>query len=264
MPEEAPMPPQTIVSEPEPDVVPYEPIQPVRPTYTPAPVVETTTYVVGRGDSLSVIAARYGLRTAELVALNNIADPNKIRLGQKLILPGKHNVSSRPRRSPSKPSRPAPVITAGASTYVVKSGDCLSVIAARHGCKTAALRSANNLRGDRIIVGQKLVIPGGASSAPSPRAPSSPAPTQVTPVEPVSVTPDLEADFAPIAPVEEPEEIELPRTVPVATDARVHTVAEGEDLLTIASQWNVSISELKRLNGLTDMPLVAGQKLRIP
>lgn len=259
------MPPDRITPEPEPDVVSYEPIrQPLEPTYTPAPMVETTTYVVRRGDSLSVIAARYGLRTSELAAVNNISDPNKIRLGQKLILPGKHNVSVPPRRTTSTPSRPAPAVPAGASTYVVKSGDCLSVIAARHGCKTAALRRANNLRGDRIIVGQKLVIPGGASAPSAPRTPAPPTAPRTDTAAPVSITTDLDADFAPIAPIEEPEEITLPSATPTATDARVHTVADGEDLLTIASQWNVSISELKRLNGLTDMPLVAGQKLRIP
>lgn len=43
--------------------------------------------------------------------------------------------------------------------YVVRSGDTLSVIARRHGVSLADLRNANGLRGDRILVGQRLMIP---------------------------------------------------------------------------------------------------------
>ncbi len=43
--------------------------------------------------------------------------------------------------------------------YVVRSGDTLSVIARRHGVSVAELREANGLRGDRILVGQRLNIP---------------------------------------------------------------------------------------------------------
>lgn len=43
--------------------------------------------------------------------------------------------------------------------YIVRSGDTLSVIARRHGVSLADLRGANGLRGDRILVGQRLIIP---------------------------------------------------------------------------------------------------------
>lgn len=45
------------------------------------------------------------------------------------------------------------------SSYTVRRGDSLSVIADRHGVSLASLRRANNLRGDRIMVGQVLKIP---------------------------------------------------------------------------------------------------------
>ena len=45
-----------------------------------------TYYTVVSGDNLTSIAKRYGTTVAQLVAWNNIADPNKIYVGQKLIV----------------------------------------------------------------------------------------------------------------------------------------------------------------------------------
>jgi LysM repeat protein len=47
------------------------------------------------------------------------------------------------------------------SVYVVKTGDSLTKIARAHGTTLRALRTANNLKTDRILVGQKLKIPAG-------------------------------------------------------------------------------------------------------
>ena len=48
--------------------------------------------------------------------------------------------------------------------YVVKEGDTLGLIARKHGITIAALKKANNLKADRIYVGQKLRIPVKAAS----------------------------------------------------------------------------------------------------
>jgi LysM repeat protein len=64
-----------------------------RPKYTP----ETTaasgsasgSYKVQSGDTLSVIAAAHRTSVSTLVSLNGIKDPDKIRAGQTLKLPGK-------------------------------------------------------------------------------------------------------------------------------------------------------------------------------
>lgn len=58
------------------------------PTTEPA---TTTTleqyYEVQPGDSLSAIAAHFDVKLADLVAINEITDPNKIQAGQKLLIP---------------------------------------------------------------------------------------------------------------------------------------------------------------------------------
>jgi LysM repeat protein len=50
----------------------------------------------------------------------------------------------------------------GGRTHTVGRGDTLGDIAARHGVTVAALKIANKLKGDRIFVGQVLVIPGSS------------------------------------------------------------------------------------------------------
>lgn len=59
----------------------------------------------------------------------------------------------------------------GEMTCVVKRGETLSLIARRHGVTVAALQQRNRLQGDRILVGQKLVIPGTTAAIPPGLAP---------------------------------------------------------------------------------------------
>lgn len=45
-------------------------------------------YIVQAGDTLSLIALRFGVSTSALISANNINDPNAINAGTKLIIPG--------------------------------------------------------------------------------------------------------------------------------------------------------------------------------
>jgi len=56
------------------------------PEATPTPF-GATTYTVQRGDNLSRIAARFGVTLADLLAANDIAEPNKIYSGTVLDIP---------------------------------------------------------------------------------------------------------------------------------------------------------------------------------
>ena len=50
---------------------------------------KTATYTVKRGDTLTAIAQKYGTTVQKLVTLNNIANPDVIKVGQKLTIPAK-------------------------------------------------------------------------------------------------------------------------------------------------------------------------------
>ncbi len=67
---------------------------PVR-TQEPAPFI----HVVQRGEYLQYIADLYGVKVEDIVALNDIKNPNRIRPGQELLIPGYgHQPSPSPGR----------------------------------------------------------------------------------------------------------------------------------------------------------------------
>lgn len=57
-------------------------------TSTPAPSGGETVYTVKAGDTLSGIAKKYSTTVAKLAEYNGIANPNLIRVGQKIKVPG--------------------------------------------------------------------------------------------------------------------------------------------------------------------------------
>lgn len=68
-------------------------------TSTPTPTASSGSssggsYVIKSGDNLSSIAARNGTTVAALAAANGITDPNKIRAGATLVIPGKGGSSA--------------------------------------------------------------------------------------------------------------------------------------------------------------------------
>jgi LysM repeat protein len=55
--------------------------------YVPTTVAQITSYVVQAGDTLSKIAGRFGVKAADIMALNGITRPDHIERGQKLKIP---------------------------------------------------------------------------------------------------------------------------------------------------------------------------------
>jgi LysM repeat protein len=277
--EVVPMPPRF------PPVEPIIPVEPIESAVVPVPAVpqvktwdpgETTVYKVRKGETLSQIAHRYDVAMADVVALNNIKNPNMIHVGQRLVLPGSGDVveSSAPTHS-----RPASVkVPAGGSEYVVQSGDCLSVIAKRFGVSTKSLRNVNKLKSDVIYVGQKLAIPaGGTKPIEKPVEPVASATNSDTAIDvlppAIDETPDLGGvPDVPTTGIDPDVDLspDLESVVPTIGDSgmgggRIHKVVAGQSLLAIASEWNVSIDALREANPwLNEKEPQAGDELVIP
>ena len=66
------------------------------------------TYVVQGGDTLSKIADKFNTTVEILTNLNNLADPNKINIGQHIILPGAIIIPPPPYVPPPFPTGLAP------------------------------------------------------------------------------------------------------------------------------------------------------------
>jgi LysM repeat protein len=261
-------------------VTPREvPVTPVEPRVRP-PL--TTAYTVKKGDTVSAIAYRYKLRWQDVAAVNPGLNVNRVQVGQTIALPGQVDIARPLRAAPVRGGGASAVKpVAGGQVYTVQAGDSLSVIAHRHGVKTAALRQANKLSGDLIRVNQKLVIPGGAGATqaapavPPSALPEVPAPAPVPPTP--AVAPDAAAvpvdTPVPVPAPTEPGLVPVPAPVapaPVApapvvgANYQTHTVAAGEDLYAVAIRWGVSPTDIKVLNNLSGSELTVGSVLKIP
>lgn len=140
------------------------------------------TYTVQRGDTVFGIALRFGLRTADVLALNGLTSASVIYPGQVLRLVGA------PAAAPPAPATP---VTGSSATYTVQSGDTLTGIAGRHGVTVEAVFAANGLGWSSIIrPGQQIVVPEAASPAPAEAAaPSAPTPSAPPAASTYTVTP---------------------------------------------------------------------------
>jgi LysM repeat protein len=204
-------------------------------------------YTVQYGDSLSEIAARFGT-TKDAIRAKNHLDSDWLEEGQRLTIPNK--------RISSSYSKPAPVAssktkTSNSSVHYVKAGESLSSIAKGYGMSLATLLAANHLSNpDKLSVGQRLSIPSNASyRAPvrktSPqKVTTKPTPQYVTkPITTKSYTP-------PSIALANASEKGAEKSASTLRGVASYRVEQGDTLDSIATTFNTSSEEIRRINAL--------------
>ena len=147
-------------------VVPASQLAAQVPATVAAESAVPATHRIVPGDTVSSIAARYGLDLNEVLRINNLSPSSVIYAGKELKLTGT-------AKAPSAPAAQAPA----AGTYTVKPGDTLSAIAAKHGVSLSTVLSANNLSMTSVIYpGEKLSLGSGTETATAPASPAPAAP----------------------------------------------------------------------------------------
>lgn len=112
---------------------------PSKPAPAPAPTANRT-YTVISGDTLSSIAAKYSTTYQHLAAINGISNPDLIMPGQIIKIDGA-------------------AVKTEIQTYIVKSGDSLSGIAAKYGTNHQRLAQINGISNPNLIYpGQVIKI----------------------------------------------------------------------------------------------------------
>jgi len=236
-------------------------------------------YTVKRGDTLSEIARDQDVSLSDVIELNELSNPDLIRPGQVILIPG--------------------VDGSVEQIHVVNSGESLNKIASIYGATASAIADANSMANpDLILPGQEILIPTTRKKSPG-------SGTSSASDEESSSTGDGESDSSSSRSgrfhiVQSGETLDSiagqysglsPDTIAAAngiTNGQVYTgtrlfldgpsvvgtgsggsanyvVKAGDRLGDIAARAGTNISTLADLNGLSDINMIrAGQKLAVP
>ena len=247
-------------------------------------------YEVRPGETLAAVANRYKVKPETLLELNSLPPESPIQGGQRLTVPtttrlaiyrysggaggllepgtGRYRIASGdtlggiarrfrttvanlqqwnglpstriragrylivdPNAASGSTTATAASGSAPTGRYTVRRGDSLSRIGARVGASVAQLKAWNGIRGTTIRVGQTLKVPGPAPKAPAPqRASASPG---------------------------------IPESRTPAPSPNHYRIRPGDSLSTIAEQFGVSLSDLRKWNNLRSSRIRAGNFLLV-
>lgn len=221
-------------------------------------------HTVKRGESLSSIANDYGITLNELREWNGLTD-NSIMAGTRLAVD--ESVAKPAKKSHSD---------VNTSTYTVKRGESLGKIADKHNMTVEELKDLNGLTSNSIYAGQKLKVEGDAVEEHSEKSVGKAVTHTVRRGESLGkiankygVTVSDLRNWNGIS----GNNIQVGQKLKVSgskknssmhRSKRTHKVRSGENLGVIAEKYGVSVTELKRANGIKGTKINVGQMLRIP
>lgn len=209
-----------------------------------APVI-SRRHKVKKGETLTGIARKYGVRLTDLARASGLTTRSRIRVGQKLSVP--------PKR-------------AGDQVHVVRRGETLSGLAQYYGVPVKRLAGVNDLRSrTQIRIGWRIIIPGDVKKrvrvyvVRRGETLSGLAQRFRVPLTTLARTNGLSTR----AKLLKGQKLAIPgerRAGPV-----VHVIRRGESLSRIAKLYHVPLDRLRKTNGIRNADhLLVGERLVIP
>ncbi|MFA6931758.1 MAG: LysM peptidoglycan-binding domain-containing protein [Lentisphaeria bacterium] len=231
-----------------------------------APATENLrTYAVQKGDTLSGIAQCVGVKWQDIAAMNPKVNPKRMMVGEKLLLPAHaqdkpivmpKNSKSHKTTTSSKTSQTARIPSDG--VYTVSAGDSLWTISRRFKVSSDEIRTWNDLKTDKLMIGQKLKLKGTAiiketapKSVATPKATATQTPDNLTTT--TAIPNQITDDTLPPQPEQiEDENIITPANEIPAETANTrsldHLVSESDTLESIAAIYEVKLEDILRSN----------------
>lgn len=208
-------------------------------------------YKVQKGDNLGAIAEKYDVNISDIKKWNNLKS-NSVALGRTLKIKSDVElvkISKEPKTIPAVEKKSEEAIaaiddkqkTAGQSQeYVVAAGDNLGSIAKKFGTTIADLKELNNLTSNNIGLGKTLVI--------SKEIPA------------IEETATVNTAIASNASVDSFKK----KTASAKSLGEDYYVKKGDSLYSISKKYpGVTISDIKKWNGIKNEDLKPGMKLKI-
>ncbi len=219
-------------------------------------------HIVKRGETLSGIAATYGVRLRDLVEWNGLKSPDTIYPGQKIKL-SNGAIASAGSASQKTSSPPASSL----DSYVVRKGDTLSGIAKRCGVSLKEICEINNLTTRSIIYpGQELKIRKSEDKGSIyHEVKKGETVSSIAKAYGVSISQVLDANnLKPNDSIYPGQKLRIPSSLSGSKD-KVHIVKKGESIARIADVYGVSPNVILEVNGLRPNDIIhPGQRIRIP
>jgi len=210
-----------------------------KPVKVPEPL-DLESYIVQKGDNLSSIAQKYDVAVADIKEWNNLKS-NALVLGRSLKIKPKDLVSKTAQEVVKKPVETA-IASAESSDkneieveYVVKNGDNLGNIAKKFGVTLSELKEWNNLNSNNLALGKSLIV----------------SKKETTVIETSAVASNSIDSFKKKA----------NSSKSIGED---YYVKKGDSLYSISKKYpGVTISDIKKWNGIKDEDIKPGMKLKI-
>lgn len=203
------------------------------------------------GDTLFSIARRFGTTVEALAAVNGLADPEFIYVGQALLVP-----------AGSQPEPPSDALV-----HVVEPGDTLFSIAWRYGTTVDDIARLNGIANPwYIYVGQQLVIPASGGQPEERIYIVQPGDTLTaialrydTTVQTLMLLNHIRNPWW----IYPGQRLLLPDSPP--RPGRIYTVLPGDTLYSIAWRHGITVEALADANGITaPWVIYVGQQLVLP
>jgi LysM repeat protein len=214
----------------------------------------STSYVIRAGDTLYAIAQRYNTTVNEIIAINPGINPNALRIGQTVCIPG----------TPPLPS----TCPAGTFSYVIRAGDTLGQIGRRFNVSLSDIIAVNpGLNPSNLQIGMVICIPEPGTCPSGDSYTVRPGDTFYSIALKFNVS--LDALLA-ANPFVNPDRLYVGQQicVPPAVACpgnRSHVILPGETLTSIAEKYVVRVRDILAANpGLQPRDYVPGRRICIP
>lgn len=180
------------------------------------------TYTVKNGDSLNKISKKFNIPESDIKKANNLKS-NKLSKGMKLVIPDNNKAKKKATAKGDVKKKGGE--DANKIYHTAKKGDTLKKIAKQYSISEKELKETNNLKTDKLKVGQQILV---KNTSPN---------------------------------IEDSRKTFYKEKSLDAEEEKTYTVKKGDNIWRIAKRFDISVEGLKEINGLTGSSLKTGQKL---